>query len=185
MLFGQMRLIRADEVHLSPVTRKTRAILGFLALSMRPVSRQRLCDMFFDIPDDPRASLRWSLTKLRPLVDAPEKARLLSERDALQLSKHGLRIDALQVLELAGRDHSTWTAAECERALDIMQGTLLEDCELPDRPEYMAWLYAQRQDFKTIAIQLAQWLANGSDGTERRFSDGHWMRRWRNAVLFS
>lgn len=166
-VFGQMRLVRDDRIHLSPVTRKTRAILGFLALSPRPVSRQRLCEMFFDLPDDPRASLRWSLTKLRPLVDAPDKARLISERDALHLSPDGLEIDACRVLELAGRNHSNWTAAECECALESMQGALLEDCELPDRPEYTAWLSAQRQDFKTIATQLAQWLANASDGAER------------------
>jgi DNA-binding SARP family transcriptional activator len=36
-----------------PASRKTRAILGFLALSPRPVSRQRLCDLFFDTPTIP------------------------------------------------------------------------------------------------------------------------------------
>jgi DNA-binding SARP family transcriptional activator len=44
-------------------------LLGYLVASRAPQSRQGLCDLLWDGPDDPRAALRWSLTKLRPLVD--------------------------------------------------------------------------------------------------------------------
>ena len=31
--------------------------------------RERLCALLWEGPDDPRAQLRWSLSKLRPLLD--------------------------------------------------------------------------------------------------------------------
>jgi hypothetical protein len=52
-LFGPLRVERDGRVIALPASRKTRAILGFLALSPRPVSRQRLCDLFFDTPTIP------------------------------------------------------------------------------------------------------------------------------------
>src|SRR5690242_3440095 len=56
---GPMQIERNGRAVAIPASRKARAILGFLILSPRPVGRQRLCEMFFDVPDDPRASLRW------------------------------------------------------------------------------------------------------------------------------
>lgn len=166
-LFGPLQVERDGAAFVPPASRKTRAILGYLALSPRAVGRQRLCDMFFDLPDDPRASLRWSLSKLRPLVDAPGHPRLISERDALRLGVADASIDALQVLALAAADPEIWSEGDCVAALDAMQGPLLEDCELPDRPEFTAWLAAQRQDFHTIAMRFAQWLVDRSVGAER------------------
>jgi TolB-like protein/Tfp pilus assembly protein PilF len=166
-LFGPLRVVRDGRAAQLPASRKTRAILGFLALSPRPVSRQRLCDLFFDIPDDPRAALRWSLTKLRPLIDEPGRARLEAERDALRLDTQGLEVDALWVQAVATRPADFLTPADCSAALDRMTGDLMEDCELPDCPTYMAWLATQRQEFHAIAGRLARHLADRSEGADR------------------
>jgi TolB-like protein/DNA-binding SARP family transcriptional activator len=166
-LFGPLRVERDGRVIALPASRKTRAILGFLALSPRPVSRQRLCDLFFDIPDDPRAALRWSLTKLRPLVDEPGQTRLSAERDALRLDTQGLEVDALRVQATAASPVDLVTASGCSEALDRMTGELLEDCELPDCPAYMAWLAMQRQEFHAIALRLARHLADTADGADQ------------------
>jgi TolB-like protein/DNA-binding SARP family transcriptional activator len=166
-LFGPLGVARGGAAVAPPASRKTRAILGFLALSPRAVSRQRLCDLFFDIPDDPRAALRWSLTKLRPLVDAPGRTRLEAERDALRLDCEGLTVDALRVQAIAALPPESLTAGDCIGALDAMAGTLLEDCELPDCPGYTAWLGAQRQEFHAVALRLARHLAEASAGAER------------------
>ena len=168
-----LRLLGRLEVHRGalalpvPASRKTRAILGFLALSPRPVSRQRLCDLFFDIPDDPRAALRWSLTKIRPLVDEPGRPRLLAERDALRLDLAGAEVDAHAALATAAQPLAELTSSQRQRALDQLSADLLEDCDLPDRPEYTAWLAAQRQDFRAIALKLASAEAQASEGEAR------------------
>lgn len=166
-LFGPLRVERDGRAIPLPASRKTRAILGFLALSPRPVSRQRLCDLFFDIPDDPRAALRWSLTKLRPLLDEPGRQRLVAERDTLRLDTAGLALDALRVQHLAGVPSNRLTADACAQALDCLAGELLEDCELPDCPAYMAWLATQRQEFHAIAGRLARHLADTTQGADR------------------
>src|SRR5215813_2368820 len=51
-----------------PQSRKTRALLAYLATMDRPQRRERLCEMFWDVPDDPRGALRWSVSKLRQIL---------------------------------------------------------------------------------------------------------------------
>lgn len=167
-LFGPLHVERSGRAMPLPASRKTRAILGFLALSPRPVSRQRLCELFFDLPDDPRAALRWSLSKLRPLLDDDERTRLLSERDVVRIDLAGAEVDALAVQALASAMESdAIDTAACRSILELIDGELLEDCELPDRPEYTAWLEAQRQDLRMIALRLTRHLAEATIGEER------------------
>ena len=61
-----------------PQSKKTRALLAYLVVTQRPQRRDRLCGMLWDVADDPRAALRWSLSKLRPLVDEPGAPRLVT-----------------------------------------------------------------------------------------------------------
>ena len=35
----------------------------------RPYRRERLCEIFWENPDDPRGASRWSLSKIRPIVN--------------------------------------------------------------------------------------------------------------------
>ena len=51
-------------------SQKTRALLAYLAVTGRPQQRERLCEMFWDVADDPRGALRWSLGTLRVLDDS-------------------------------------------------------------------------------------------------------------------
>jgi len=37
--------------------------------------------MFWSVPDDPRAALRWSLTRLRTLVDGPDRRMIMADRE--------------------------------------------------------------------------------------------------------
>src|SRR5260370_30697320 len=56
-----------------PPSKKTRALLGYLAVTARPHSRDRLCAMVWAVPDDPRPALRRSETRPRPLGDEPAR----------------------------------------------------------------------------------------------------------------
>ncbi len=86
-----------------PPSRKTRALLGYLALAGRPQTRERLCDLLWEGPGDPRAALRWSLTKLRPLVDT-DRRRLAADRDsvAVELGPGELDLEVVRALLPAG-----------------------------------------------------------------------------------
>jgi DNA-binding SARP family transcriptional activator len=73
----------AGEIPLPP-SKKARALLGFLAATERPHRRERLCEMFWNVPDDPKAALRWTLTKIRKVVDAPGRARIVADRERVR-----------------------------------------------------------------------------------------------------
>ena len=80
-LLGPLTVRRAGQAQRLPPSRKTRALLAYLAISGKPERRERLCELFWDVPDDPRGALRWSLSKLRPLVDEAGETRLHADRD--------------------------------------------------------------------------------------------------------
>jgi len=79
-LLGNLTVSRHGAETPLPPSRKTRALLAYLAVTARPHSRDRLCALLWPLPDDPRGALRWSLTRLRPLVDEPSRRRIVADR---------------------------------------------------------------------------------------------------------
>src|SRR5262245_9549245 len=83
-----------------PASRKVRALLAYLALAPRPVSRRQLCELLWDAPSDPRGELRWCLSKLRGSLGA---ARLISDGDAVRLDLSDCFADVPEVERAAKR----------------------------------------------------------------------------------
>ncbi|HET9864893.1 MAG TPA: hypothetical protein VFP37_15725, partial [Steroidobacteraceae bacterium] len=77
-----------------PASRKVRALLAYLALTPRPVSRQRLCELLWENTADPRAELRWHLSKLRAVIGA---ARIRQDEDCVRLDLADCQVDARDV----------------------------------------------------------------------------------------
>ena len=71
LLLGAFQIIRNGAPLPLPRSRKVRALLAYLAMAPRPVTREKLCELFWDVADDPKNELRWCLSKLRPLVNGP------------------------------------------------------------------------------------------------------------------
>ena len=68
-LLGPMTVSRGGVALPLPQSRKVRALFAYLALAPHPITRSRLCDLLWDVPQDPRGELRWCLSKIRSLVD--------------------------------------------------------------------------------------------------------------------
>src|SRR3954452_690185 len=92
-VLGKLAVLRDNTPMPLPPSKKTRALLAYLAVTARTHSRNRLCAMFWNIPDDPRAALRWSLSRLRPLVDAPGCQRIVADRETVGLDLDGITVD--------------------------------------------------------------------------------------------
>ena len=92
-LLGDLEIVRDGEVLPLPPSKKTRALLAYLVLQDRPFRREALCELLWEIPDDPRGSLRWSLSKLRRLVDEPERPRIVADRTTVQFDRAGIEVD--------------------------------------------------------------------------------------------
>jgi DNA-binding SARP family transcriptional activator len=55
LLLGPLQVVRNGVQASLPPSRKVRALLAYLAMAPRPVTREKLCDLFWDVADDPRA----------------------------------------------------------------------------------------------------------------------------------
>jgi hypothetical protein len=62
-VLGDFRVFRDSQTVPLPPSKKTRVLFAYLAVIQRPQRREPLCEMFWEIPDDPRGALRWSLPK--------------------------------------------------------------------------------------------------------------------------
>src|SRR6516162_3945993 len=93
-LLGELEVVREGRAQALPASKKTRALLGYLAATGRPALRERLCELLWEGPDDPRAALRWSLTKIRPLLD---EKRLAADRERVAFEACGAVVDLVAV----------------------------------------------------------------------------------------
>src|SRR5690348_6314134 len=82
-LVGPVSVLRDGAPVALPRSRKVLALLAFLTLDPSPQSRSRLCDLLWDAPNDPRAELRWCLSKLRSVVDGPDRRRVIAKGTTL------------------------------------------------------------------------------------------------------
>src|SRR6516225_12028391 len=94
LLLGPLQVIQNGVPLNQPPSRKVRALLAYLLMAPRPVTREKLCEMFWDVADDPRSELRWCLSKLRSLVDRPTTARIVADRKQIWIDASSLEVDA-------------------------------------------------------------------------------------------
>lgn len=152
-LLGELALRRDGAPVPLPASRKTRAMLVYLLLCEGPQRRERLCEIFFDIPDDPRAALRWSLSKIRGLLG--DRAGLLDAgRELVTLDRAGFELDV-------DRLEREPTRSEIALALE----SPLAGLDLSALESYEAWLRVERARLDGVR---ARWLARAA--ASERFS---------------
>jgi pimeloyl-ACP methyl ester carboxylesterase/DNA-binding SARP family transcriptional activator len=173
-LLGQMTLRRDGEAVPLPSSRKTRALLGFLAATARPVRRDHLCTMFWQVPDDPRGALRWSLSKLRQITDDGDGCRLIADREQVRLDCETLVVDWLELRGLAGSDVHSVALDDLER-VSAAAGEFLEGLDLPACDTFQAWLVAMREDAHRAMIVLLRELVERHVDPEQALVPA---RRW-------
>jgi len=155
-LLGELRLSDASGRALPlPASKKTRALLGYLIATGRPHQRERMCELFWEEgPDDPRAALRWSLSKLRPLVDDANSPRLLTSRDQVAFEAREVEIDIVRIRALlaSGIKHASLSALKTAAAL--FEGELMEGLDLPTCYRFQAWCFAERNALTALRIEV-------------------------------
>jgi len=179
-LLGPLRLERNGVDLALPPSRKARGLLAYLALAPMRVSRPQLCELFWDALDDPRAELRWSLSRIRQLVDDPERSRLKTVEDAVSIDLRGVAVDALAVSRAAAAGFSTLAPAAARELLGLYRGEFLEGLELDDSPLFSAWLTAQRRRFRGVEIALLEQLVVSTPDDEVDAL----LERWRQLAPF-
>ena len=141
-----------------PPSRKTRALLAYLSMNPRRFRRDYLCELLWEIPDDPRGSLRWSLSKLRKLIDEPDLPRVIADRTYVEISPAEADVDVLRLRALVNESLADASIEELETAAARWRGNFLEGLDLPNFHDFHAWCIAEREQVVRDQAELLKTL---------------------------
>jgi DNA-binding SARP family transcriptional activator len=171
-LLGPFSIRRDDVAVPLPRSRKVRALFAFLALGTA-TSRSKLCALLWDIPNDPRGELRWCLSKLRAMLDDPDRRRVQTTgHGPVSLDLSDCFVDAVEVERTVKAGAARATTERLSEVCDLFDGDLLEGVEIDGNPEFGGWLVAQRQRYREMNLALLRELVSrqrlASEETFRR-----------------
>ena len=159
-LVGPVSVVRDGKPVALPRSRKVIALLAFLTLEAAPQSRSRLCDLLWDVPNDPRGELRWCLSKLRGVVDDADHRRVVATGNALiALDMSDAFVDAVEIERIVKAGTSGLTSERLAEASNHFRGDLLEGVEVDGSPELTTWLMARRQRYRAMRVAVVSELA--------------------------
>jgi DNA-binding SARP family transcriptional activator/tetratricopeptide (TPR) repeat protein len=164
-LLGEIRLQRNGQFVALPASKRTRALLGYLVATGIPQSRQTLCDLLWDGPDDPRAALRWSLTKLRPLIDEADRERLEADRERVAFRPAQALVDVRRLDKLLGQQQpAALPLGQLEEAAELLGGEFLDGLDLPSCYRFHHWCLGERERWGSLRRRvLADLVARLTD----------------------
>jgi DNA-binding SARP family transcriptional activator len=157
-VLGDFEVWRGNTNLALPQSKKTRALLAYLALTQRAHRRERLCALLWDVTDDPRAALRWSLSKLRPLLDAGDHARVIADRESVAVDLEGADLDLASIRARMKADGEALTMEELLALAARFRGPFLEGLDLPDFTDYQAWCVSMREEARRLHASVLRAL---------------------------
>jgi predicted ATPase/DNA-binding SARP family transcriptional activator len=158
-MLGGLDVRRGGQSLAQPPSKKTRALLAYLALTGRSHRRDALCSLLWDVTDDPRGALRWSLSKLRKQVDDERVTRLQTDGERVALELAGASVDVLEMRSaLAEGKLEGAPTALLEAWSARCNGAVLEGLDLPDFDGYQAWLVAEREQTRRLHANVLREL---------------------------
>jgi len=165
---GDFEVVRHGERLELPPSKKTRALLAYLALGRRSFRREHLCELLWEIPDDPRGSLRWSLSKLRRLVDDEARCRLVADRLCIQLDTADVDVDVASLQGLTDEALERGPLEPLEASATRYGGEPLAGLDLPNFHDYSTWLTAERELATRAQLRLLRALLRRLQGDPER-----------------
>ncbi|MCF3934757.1 alpha/beta fold hydrolase [Acuticoccus sp. M5D2P5] len=176
-LFGELRVTLDGAPVALPASRKARALLAFLVATGRPHRRERLCELFWSLPDDPKAALRWSLTKLRKVVDTPLKTHIVADRERVSFDPDGVWTD-LGEIETRLKRRDLIDLSDLETMEDRLSQIFLDGLDGVGDPAFDTWLTVSRHDARTARVLVLERLV--SHPAIGRLAAEKWLRIWQS-----
>lgn len=175
-LLGELSVSADGKAVDLPASRKTRAVLGYLAATGRPVRRERLCEMFWDLPDDPRGSLRWALSKLRQVVDRDGVRRIIADRERVALSLDHTHVELRTIWQRLADDPPLIPPPELRVMAEQFERPFLEGLEHAGTESFQLWLASERENVHLLHLNVLRRLALHPD--LRQPEAVKWARLW-------
>jgi len=165
---GEFEVLRDGEPVKLPPSKKTRALLAYLSLNPRRFRREFLCELLWEVPDDPRGSLRWSLSKLRRVIDDDDRPRIVADRTYVEIDASSADIDAAQLQALVGNGLADAELSVLEEAAGRLRGNFLEGLDLPNFHDFHTWCIAEREQVaRAQAVLLRELVRRLKDQPDR------------------
>jgi DNA-binding SARP family transcriptional activator len=161
-LLGPLTIFKNGAAAGLPPSRKVRALLAYLVLSPHAVTREHLCELLWDVPNDPKGELRWCLSKIRHLIDEPNRPRVKAQGDTVRLELTECIVDALEVAQAVQGGIAKLPIAEARCLARLFRGDLLEGLELDRNPAFDGWLTAQRRRFRSFQTALLEHVVSNA-----------------------
>ncbi len=165
-LLGALTISRNGAALKLPASRKVRALLAYLALAPHAVPRSQLCELLWDVPSDPRGELRWCLSKLRSVVDEPDRPRVVTDGDTVAFDLTDCLIDAVEIAQATQEGLDALPPERLRALSSLCHGEFLEGFEIDRNPAFNTWLTAQRRQFRSRHAALLERLAGSEAGVE-------------------
>ncbi len=147
-LLGELQVGACDAPTALPASRKTRALLAYLTVTAKRHLRSELCSLFWEDAADPRAGLRWSLTKIRQVLGARDASLIRADRESVELLADRVETDLRRLADLVGSTRVDCTQMGRDALIEagaLFRGEFLEGLELPACYAYHEWCLAQRE----------------------------------------
>ena len=160
-LLGGLDVRLASGQNISLPTKKTVALLGYLALRPgKAYARDRLAALLWGDSADEQArkSLRQAMYVLRKALPDTEPPTLLMDGETIALNPETVEVDAAIFERLV----SERTPEALERAVTLYHGELLEGIVVDEAP-FAEWLASEQERLRELALQaFADLLAHQS-----------------------
>lgn len=183
MFLGNPEVHHAGQALKFP-TRKTLALLTYLAVAEGMQSRETLTALFWpeSNAEQGRAALRNTLTYLRNILDDRVGPHLVIEREALGFDFHSdfdldLKAVATAVQMIRTRSEQI---APLQMAIQRYRGDFLAGFSLSDAPEFDQWASLQReywhQQVSLVGERLSAWQTAAGDVAGAMDTLTHWLK---------
>ncbi len=160
---GALRLTTLGEPHLQHdgvdclfSTRKTLALVCYLAVTGQPHPRARLIALLWPDADETHGylNLRQTLVRVRKALEPDATMHLRTMRDLVQfnLGSSGF----VDVARLSAALHPQIAPEHRLLAIQSYRGAFLDYLEIEDAPDFMAWVVAQRAHWEACYDRIAE-----------------------------
>jgi DNA-binding SARP family transcriptional activator len=161
-LLGPLTIIRDGTPLTLPASRKVRALVGYLSIAPHAVMRSRLCELLWDVPNDPKGELRWTLSKARSILDGPGHRRIDAQADTIRLDLADCFVDAAEISRAAQEGIETIAPERLRTLAALFTGDFLDGLEIDRTPAFNSWLIAQRRRFRGCHAALLEHLVRST-----------------------
>jgi hypothetical protein len=151
-LLGELRVTSDGTDVALPASKKARALLAYLVATDRPHRRERLCEVFWNMPDDPKAALRWALSKLRGAFSTSDGSRIVADRERVKFDTGGVEVDIRTIYARLLETERPPTIEELTSMAEQLGRVFLDGLDGVGDDAFDLWLMSEREDARLAHV---------------------------------